>query len=73
MKLLILSAALAVVTFASAPTRAPGYTDRFVTPVAAASCGLKPLKPLKPVGCKDIYAECLCQGNDCHWEWVCVK
>lgn len=37
-------------------------------------CGLKPLKPLPPLGCKDLVAECRCdaQGRNCRWEWVCV-
>ena len=45
------------------------------TPVTAQSgCGLKPLKPLRPLGCKDLVAECRCdsQGKNCRWEWVCV-
>jgi hypothetical protein len=37
-------------------------------------CGLKPLKPLPPLGCKDLVAECRCDsdGRNCRWEWVCV-
>ncbi len=41
---------------------------------AQTGCGLKPLKPLIPMGCKDLVAECRCdsRGQNCHWEWVCV-
>ena len=37
-------------------------------------CGLLPLKPLPPIGCKDMTAVCVCDrnGTDCHWEWICV-
>ena len=44
-------------------------------PVCAQSgCGLKPLKPLVPLGCKDLVAQCRCdaRGQSCRWEWVCV-
>jgi hypothetical protein len=43
--------------------------------VYASGCGLVPLKPLIPLGCKDLRPECVCdsQGQNCHWEWVCVK
>jgi hypothetical protein len=45
------------------------------TTVCAAGCGLKPLKPLKPVGCDDLVAQCICdsKGQNCAWQWVCVK
>ena len=38
-------------------------------------CGLVPLKPLPPIGCKDLKPICVCDaaGENCHWEWVCVK
>ncbi len=38
-------------------------------------CGLRPLKPLRPLGCKDLVAECVCDsdGEHCRWEWRCVK
>ena len=45
------------------------------TPNAQASgCGFKPLKPLPPLGCKDLYAVCRCDqyGQNCYWEWVCI-
>ena len=38
-------------------------------------CGLEPLKPLVPLGCKDLKLQCTCdsKGKNCHWEWICVK
>ena len=49
------------------------------TPTNAQSgCGLQPLKPLAPLGCKDLVAECRCAKDEngrlrCHWEWQCVQ
>lgn len=42
---------------------------------AVNSCGLKPIKPVPPVGCRDLVAVCVCdsQGRNCHWEWHCVQ
>ena len=45
-------------------------------PVCASSgCGLRPIKPLPPIGCRDLVAQCLCDasGQDCAWTWVCVR
>lgn len=38
------------------------------------TCGLTPLKPLPPLGCKDLLAVCICdeQGR-CRWQWQCVR
>jgi len=38
-------------------------------------CGLKPLKPIPPAGCRDLIALCVCDrdGRNCRWEWVCVR
>jgi hypothetical protein len=43
--------------------------------VCAAGCGIKPVKPIVPIGCKDLVAQCRCdaRGNNCAWEWVCSK
>jgi hypothetical protein len=43
--------------------------------VRAQGCGLQPLKPLIPLGCKDLVPQCSCDANgkNCHWEWTCVK
>lgn len=37
-------------------------------------CGLVPLKPLLPLGCRDLRPVCVCSsdGNACWYEWVCV-
>jgi hypothetical protein len=42
---------------------------------ASFACGLQPLKPLVPLGCDDLVLLCRCdlQGQNCRWEWVCVK
>lgn len=48
-----------------------------VTPsaVCAAGCGIKPIKPIPPIGCKDLEAQCECdeQGAKCKWTWRCVR
>ena len=65
MKRLLLVLALVIValtSYAGAPT------------VTAAGCGLKPLKPLKPIGCRDLVAQCVTDGQgNTYWQWVCVK
>ena len=40
---------------------------------AFGGCGLKPLKPLPPLGCTDLCAQCQCNatGSDCRWVWIC--
>lgn len=45
------------------------------TPFAQSGCGVKPIKPIKPIGCKDLVPECQCDqnGRNCKWVWVCVK
>jgi hypothetical protein len=44
-------------------------------PACAGQCGIKPIKPIPPIGCKDMVAECSCDasGRNCSWRWVCVK
>ena len=43
--------------------------------VYAGSCGPTPPRPPTPPGCTDITPQCVCDstGQNCHWEWVCVK
>ena len=42
--------------------------------VAAAGCGLEPLKPVPPIGCADLVAQCVCDSKgNCHYTWICVK
>ena len=48
-------------------------TSAAPNPVAA-TCGLKPLKPIPPIGCRDLVAQCVIDGNGvASWQWVCVK
>ena len=37
----------------------------------AGMCGIK---PIIPIGCKDMVAVCVCDqyGNNCVWTWQCV-
>jgi hypothetical protein len=46
------------------------------TTASSAQCGLRPteLKPLPPLGCKDMVQVCTCDksGQNCHWVWACV-
>jgi hypothetical protein len=41
----------------------------------AGSCGIVPIKPIPPIGCKDLAPQCVCDSNgqNCYWTWVCVK
>jgi hypothetical protein len=41
---------------------------------AMAQCPIKPIKPIIPLYCKDLKAECICdaQGKNCKWQWSCV-
>ncbi len=38
------------------------------------ACGVKPIKPIPPIGCKDLVAQCVCddRGRNCGWTWACV-
>jgi hypothetical protein len=42
---------------------------------AQLGCGIKPIKPIPPIGCADLVAECRCdaRGQNCRWTWICVK
>lgn len=37
-------------------------------------CGHEPMKPLVPLSCKDLIAECRCDEKrlNCRWEWECI-
>ena len=39
------------------------------------SCGIVPIRPITPIGCKDLKPECVCdsRGKNCQWVWKCVK
>lgn len=49
---------------------APAPSSRLQT-----SCGITPMKPIVPIGCKDLVATCVCdaKGRNCHYVWVCVE
>jgi hypothetical protein len=58
--------------------RKPSYVlltnvGKLILLLAVFGCSPPPLKPLPPVGCKDVVAQCVCDEHGaCHWEWVCV-
>ena len=37
------------------------------------TCGIMPIKPIPPLGCSDLCAQCQCNanGSDCRWVWNC--
>lgn len=37
-------------------------------------CGIVPIKPIPPLGCRDVTPVCVCSadGRACWFEWVCV-
>ncbi len=43
--------------------------------LSAATCGIPPIKPVTPIGCKDLRPECVCdeKGQNCGWRWICQK
>lgn len=37
-------------------------------------CGIPPLSPIPPLGCKELIPLCICDSsNNCSWEFECVK
>ena len=45
----------------------------FATAQATCQCAIKPIKPIPPIGCKDVTPECVSDGNGkSHWNWICV-
>jgi hypothetical protein len=36
-------------------------------------CGIMPVKPVTPVGCRNLCASCQCDatGSVCNWVWNC--
>ncbi|MBI1181590.1 MAG: hypothetical protein GC201_13645 [Alphaproteobacteria bacterium] len=46
----------------------------FATPAAAETCSIPPLKPIPPIGCKDLLPKCICDsGGECHWIFECIR
>lgn len=44
-----------------------------VTPSAFCQCAIKPIKPIPPIGCRDLTPQCV-SDNSGHgyWTWICV-
>ena len=61
--ILLLAVLLAVLGMAT-----PQQAEAQAGPRVSASCGVKPVKPVVPVGCKDLLPQCGSRG----WEWICV-
>ncbi len=39
-----------------------------------ASCGITPIKPIPPIGCRDLVPVCSCDSRgNCAYSWICVK
>jgi hypothetical protein len=41
--------------------------------MAIGQCAIQPIKPIPPIGCRDVTPQCVSDGNgNSHWNWVCV-
>jgi hypothetical protein len=46
----------------------------FAIPVATSQCAIQPIKPIPPIGCKDVTPQCVTDNNhQSHWTWICVS
>lgn len=42
-------------------------------PLAIGQCAIQPIKPIPPIGCKDVTPQCVSDGpGKSHWNWICV-
>ncbi len=42
-------------------------------PLVIGQCAIRPIKPIPPIGCKDVTPECVSDSNGkSHWNWICV-
>lgn len=41
----------------------------------AGDCGIPPIPPIPPIGCHRMQPVCICDqnGNNCRWEFQCVR
>lgn len=38
------------------------------------SCGIQPIPPVPPVGCRAMIPVCVCDADgECHWIFECVR
>ena len=39
------------------------------------ACGFVPIRPIPPIGCRDMRPVCECDssGQNCRWIWICVR
>lgn len=45
----------------------------FAVTLAKAQCAIQPIKPIPPIGCKDVTPQCVSDNNGhSYWTWVCV-
>src|SRR5579862_7415223 len=41
--------------------------------LAVGQCAIQPIKPIPPIGCKDVTPQCVTDNNhQSHWTWICV-
>ena len=75
MKALLLTAVITALIFLAGYKvgQAVEFLD-LLTPSTQSGCGVVPVKPVVPVGCKDLKPQCVCDqhGKNCAWQWVCV-
>jgi hypothetical protein len=61
------------ITIALAIATVAGGITLYAQEAECMGCGMKPFKPMTPPGCRDLIAQCKCDGyGNCYWEWVCV-
>lgn len=45
-----------------------------VAPLAFGQCSIKPIKPVPPIGCKDLIPQCVADNSGhASWTWACVS
>lgn len=43
-------------------------------PSAVGQCAIQPIKPIPPIGCKDLTPQCVADNSGhAYWTWACVK